>query len=675
MEKKTLGDYNIIKQIGQGTLGKVFLAEHRFLKKPFILKVIPEEFSKDRNFIQRFEKQVGSLAALEHPHIVKVHNVSFSDGYYFLVTDCIVDSIGETTNLSQYLSVNKQSFNEAEIFTLLEQIASALTYIHQKSIEGTPLAHRGIKLSNLLVGRGDKGLHVYLSDVGLSSVLGEGTILTRMYRMLFEGIQKQQETGVLNEDKYQICNVDNKQLSRLHASFMQMHAFLAPEQKIVKSKPVSKKADVYAFGVLAYFLLLHCYPEGHFPLPSSFYPDMRYDWDLLIKKTLDPSPDKRPSDLLKLLNRVKNVNFEKGLPPQGASESGALESVKQATLFDMEKSFSAGTGGMGESETARDTLPSSVTLVEKEETLATVDEHMLSGIANLAKKGGVTPFLKPGKIEKPTYDPDPGAIFQIETSVARYIPQEKEIKDVKPLLSEMKVIEGGTSSRGSEGGGRDERPLHQIEVKSFALDAHPVTNEQFVRFLEVMQGEKDANNQDIIRLKETRITRSVGKLTIESGYAKHPVVGVSWYGAVAYAKWVGKRLPTEAEWEVAAHGGNSEALFPTGNSIEKTQANFFSADTTTVMSYPANGYGLYDVAGNVYEWCQDWYSYNYYETTEHEPDNPQGPLQGVYRVLRGGCWKSLKEDLHCSKRHRNNPGTINKTYGFRCAANVQDENT
>ncbi len=280
------------------------------------------------------------------------------------------------------------------------------------------------------------------------------------------------------------------------------------------------------------------------------------------------------------------------------------------------------------------------------------------------------PILKPGEILKPQFDADPGAIFQLEMAVAKYLPKPQEQKDVEPILTEMVVIKGGSFSRGSLSGGRDEIPKHTITLSSFAIDIHPVTNEQFVRFLEAMGGEKDHNNNDIIRLRDSRIKRSGGKLTIESGYTKHPVVGVAWYGALAYAKWVGKRLPTEAEWEIAASSGSDENLYPTGKTIERSQANFFSSDTTAVMSYPPNALGLYDMAGNVYEWCQDWYDYHYYNISQQEPNNPKGPAQGVYRVLRGGCWKSLKEDLRSSHRHRNNPGTMNGTYGFRCVADV-----
>jgi len=286
------------------------------------------------------------------------------------------------------------------------------------------------------------------------------------------------------------------------------------------------------------------------------------------------------------------------------------------------------------------------------------------------KVAQLKPILKPQELKRPEFEPNPGHIFQQELVVAKYAPQPKAIDPIEPIMTPMVVIPGGDYARGSMSGARDEMPRHVVQLAPFALDIYPITNEQFVRFLEVMGGEKDGQNNDMIRLKESRIKRVAGKIMIESGYSKHPVVGVTWYGAKAYAEWVGKRLPTEAEWEVAASSGK-ETLYPTGLTIEKGTANFFSSDTTPVMSYPPTEIGLYDMAGNVYEWCSDWYGYNYYEASMQEPLDPQGPQQGVYRVLRGGCWKSLKEDLRVSHRHRNNPGAVNGAYGFRCAADVE----
>src|SRR5665647_2302961 len=120
--QRTLGDFNIIKLIGQGTLGMVYLAEHRFMKRHFVLKVLPEELSTDRGFIQRFEEEVGTLASLDHPNIVKIYNISFAQGLYFLVTDCIVDAHGETTNLAQYVTGLGRRLEEEEIYHLLKQV-------------------------------------------------------------------------------------------------------------------------------------------------------------------------------------------------------------------------------------------------------------------------------------------------------------------------------------------------------------------------------------------------------------------------------------------------------------------------------------------------------------------------------------------------------------------------
>lgn len=679
LESRILGDYNLIKQIGQGSLGSVFLAEHRFMKQQYILKVLPEELSSDRGFIQRFEDEISLLTSLEHPNIVKIHNISYAQGQYFLVTDCVVDEFGETTNLAQYMLARVKHLDEETLFRILYQIADALDYAHSKKTNGKGIVHRNLKLNNILVTKGKAGIDVILSDFGLMRVIGPAAVLTRTYKMVADALGI--ATALYNsskggQERYPNPPIEVQKLTPLHASFLQNFAFLAPEQRRVDHQyAVDAKADVYAFGVLAYYLLMGEFPEGYFEMPSERHQNYSWNWDALVTSCLQANPSKRPDLLVAALESVSQE-------PAADISNAIEESVKET--FATEKYF--------QDPPKQEIPPSRQPLTEKiieqvipaktvvnepvyeepvpeycnvvEEIHSTVEQEQ-------AHSGPLKPIIRSTQLERPRTDPDPAAALQVDAAVKHYTPERKEVKNIQPLQTEMVVIPGGSFYRGSKDGNRDEMPRHLITLNSFAIDIHPVTNEQFVRFLEVMGGEKDSNHQDIIRMRDSRIKRTGGKLSIESGYSKHPVVGVTWYGAIAYAMWVGKRLPSECEWEIASKGGLENVLYPNGDDIEKTQANFFSADTTAVMSYAPNSYGLYDMAGNVYEWCHDWYGYNYYELSVQEPENPKGPLQGVYRVLRGGCWKSLKEDLRCSRRHRNNPGTVNGTYGFRCAADVQ----
>lgn len=643
-DARIFGDYTAIKQIGQGALGTVYLAEHRFMKRQYVIKVLPEELSSDRTFIQRLEEDIAILAALDHPHIVKIHNISFANGHYFIVTDCIVDEMGETTNLAQYMLARGKRLEEDNLLRVLRQLADALNYAHSKKIGGKGMAHRGIKLNNILVGKSKSGaIDLYLSDFGLSRIIGTGAVLTRTYLAMAEALGI--NAGLCStktSQRYPNPPIEPSKLTSLHLSFLQNYAFLAPEQKKLDLQhSVDTKIDIYAFGILTYYLLMGEFPEGLFEMPSMHLFDHEYNWDQLIHSCLQSDPVKRPEFILTALEAIKNYSSAEDPQPAQQEIEEVLSVAKQEVV-----------------PVLAPTKPSVVTLEDK---VTAENEPPIT----------LKPVLHVAQLERPETDLDPAAVFNIDTTVKYYKPERKETKNVQPLLTEMQVIIGGAFYRGSNDGSRDEMPRHQISLMSYAIDIHPVTNEQFVRFLEAMGGEKDSNHHDIIRMRDSRIKRSAGKLSIESGYAKHPVVGVTWYGAIAYAKWIGKRLPTEAEWEIAAYGGLEGALYQTGEDIEKTQANFFSADTTPVMSYAPNGYGLFDMAGNVYEWCHDWYGYNYYELSIQEPENPKGPLQGVYRALRGGCWKSLKEDLRCSRRHRNNPGTVNGTYGFRCAADVQ----
>jgi YidC/Oxa1 family membrane protein insertase len=236
MEQRTLGDYKIIKSIGQGTLGSTFLAEHRFMKRQFVLKVLPEELSSDRSFIQRFEEDVGMLASFEHPNIVKIYNISFDQGQYFLVTDCIVDDLGETTNLAQYVLSLRRALEEEEIFQILRQVADALDYIHAKKSGGKGFVHRGLKLNNILVGKGKQDIEIHLSDLGISRIIGPGAVLTRTYKTVAEALgialPVAQKAG---SDRYPSPPIDQQKLIPLHISFLQNYAFLAPEQKRLDS--------------------------------------------------------------------------------------------------------------------------------------------------------------------------------------------------------------------------------------------------------------------------------------------------------------------------------------------------------------------------------------------------------------------------------------------------------
>ena len=222
---------------------------------------------------------------------------------------------------------------------------------------------------------------------------------------------------------------------------------------------------------------------------------------------------------------------------------------------------------------------------------------------------------------------------------------------------------------GSSDGDSDEKPVHRVYLDDFYMDKYEVTNTQYCLFLNEYGNQEEGGEKWLdIEDDDCRIKKQDGKYVPRSGYENHPVTEVTWYGANAYAAWAGKRLPTEAEWEYAARGGLESQKYPWGNSISSSMANYGGniGDTTPVGNYPANDYGLYDMAGNVWEWCADWYGSDYYSNSPYE--NPPGPTSGDYRVLRGGSWSYYAYYLRCAFRNYfNNPHYSGYNYiGFRC---------
>lgn len=226
----------------------------------------------------------------------------------------------------------------------------------------------------------------------------------------------------------------------------------------------------------------------------------------------------------------------------------------------------------------------------------------------------------------------------------------------------------------------NEQPVHTVYVDAFYMDKHEVTNSEYKQFiLANPQWQKehiDANFHNGRYLVDW-----IG-ITYPKGRSNHPVTNVSWYAAMAYAQWAGKRLPTEAEWEYAARGGLEDQKYPWGNTITAKNANYDDhvGSTSAVGNYPANGYGLHDVAGNVWEWCLDEYDADFYSVSPH-----QNPLSGAnsvnwiidnftnvksLRVLRSGSRGFPEKYVRVAYRGRGSPMDAFANNGFRCAASV-----
>lgn len=307
----------------------------------------------------------------------------------------------------------------------------------------------------------------------------------------------------------------------------------------------------------------------------------------------------------------------------------------------------------------------------------------------------------------------------------------------------MVAIPAGQFQMGADkdGGRPDEYPKHTVRVDAFWMDATEVTNAQFARFVKETgyrtTAERKPDWAEIRKQLPPGTPKPADDLLVASslvfkapaqevsltdyrqwwqwvagadwrhpsgpgttivGKENHPVVHVSWDDANAYARWAGKRLPTEAEWEWAARGDHSSALYPWGNEpvdSGKAKANTWQGKfpltntrrdgyytTSPVKSYPANRYGLYDMAGNVWEWCQDFYRSDYYQSLAKTgtANNPAGPARSYdpqeptvpKRVERGGsflCHESYCSSYRSSARMKSSPDTGLSHTGFRCVSN------
>ena len=237
-------------------------------------------------------------------------------------------------------------------------------------------------------------------------------------------------------------------------------------------------------------------------------------------------------------------------------------------------------------------------------------------------------------------------------------------------IGEMITIPAGPFVMGRDDGPADERPAHTVTLPAYAIDRLPVTNEQFARFLETNGTHNPAGERLYdIDDPDARIHHRNGAWRPDKGYDIHPVVEVSWAGARDYCTWLGKRLPTEAEWEKAARGTDTRR-YPWGNGApSRDHARFASGwnETAPVDAFPrgASPYGVLDMAGNAWEWVSSAYRPYPYSATDGREALAVGPVRGT----RGGGHDSTTEEITTTHRGPNlsrNPRSGHHNIGFRC---------
>ncbi|XP_022073534.1 formylglycine-generating enzyme [Acanthochromis polyacanthus] len=310
----------------------------------------------------------------------------------------------------------------------------------------------------------------------------------------------------------------------------------------------------------------------------------------------------------------------------------------------------------------------------------------------------------------PTVDP----AVKYSTEANEKTPEVQE--DEKEIHSQMVWISGGEFLMGTDDPGipaDGEGPQRRVHVDPFYMDIQEVTNQHFQSFTSstgyVTEAEKFGDSfvfEGILSEPvKSQITQAVAAapwwLPVKGASWRHPegpdsnitdrldhpVLHVSWADAVAYCSWANKRLPTEAEWEFACKGGLKDRLYPWGNKLNpkgQHYANLWQGDfpshnsgedgyvkTSPVMSFPANGFGLYDMVGNAWEWTSDWWTVHH---TTDQQNNPVGPQSGTDKVKKGGsymCHKSYCYRYRCAARSQNTPDSSASNLGFRCVSQEQ----
>ena len=657
--------YRLDRKIGEGGMGAVYHATHIHMDSSFAVKLLHRSMVADQGAVERFRREARAAARIRHTNAVSVTDFGVTkEGTVYLVMEYL-----EGGDLRERLK-KVGIVSPPDAVRIIVQTCAAIDEAHRKGI-----VHRDLKPDNIwLLSRDDIDDQVKVLDFGIAKLKTQGNQSSNLT----------QQGMVVGTPHY-----------------------MSPEQ--CRGEELDSRSDIYALGVILYEMLSGDVPfraptpvgvvlkhANEMPKPlREENPSVPEPLERVVMKALEKDPAKRQASAAELGRELIDAmrlsgtasleipGFETGdfssisgtaattIPGKGTGSTTAPHSEHDTSVQDPNKTGHVGGGATVAMTSKQESAKTQPPVVGGTQVMASQTASAKSASEGAAPVERVIERViereAPPKPNRTALYAGAAALVVVIGVVATFI----AIKSSGPGTTNtntprnvngpvqaggppegMILIKGGTFKMGTDDPKAEDsdKPAHDITVKDFYIDTYEVTNEQYQQFVK-QTGHKAPSDWT--------------GTDFPSGEAHYPVRNVSWIDATEYAKWAGRRLPTEAEWEFAARGPEGR-IYPWGNDWSPKLSNSKEDDRSgplTVGSYPggASPFGVMDMAGNVCEWVND--DFTPYPSSAQTPD----PGNKCYR---GGAYSAPKERLKTTYRWWDHPTATYPYIGFRCAQDV-----